>query len=226
MAKRSDVGGLSPEEARQVYNRIGRVQDWQGFYERAPIIDLIEHAAFESATAVFELGCGTGALAQRLLASYLDPAATYQAVDISDTMVRLASARLAPWADRCQANQVDGSLPLPGKDHTFDRFVAAYVFDLLDDGYTDRILEEAQRLLVPGGKLCTVGLTHASTTASRIVHRVWEGVWKRAPRLVGGCRPVALAPLLTDGWEIDHHRVVTSWGITSEVIIATTGRAT
>lgn len=39
-------------------------------------------------------------------------------------MVRLASDRTDPWRDRCEILRVDGSLPLPGADGEFDRFIA------------------------------------------------------------------------------------------------------
>ena len=220
MRLRNDTA-LSPAQARRVYNRIGRVQDWQRLYEAEPIRVLIESGAFGSADAVYELGCGTGAFARRLLTDHLDSSTTYFAVDISDTMVRLSTERLTPWADRCVVRRVDGTLPLPGHDRQFDRFVANYVFDLLDDDYTTELLSEAERLLMPGGMLCAVSLTQGSTPVSRAVCRGWDRIWSRAPKLVGGCRPIALEPFLGDRWDIVHHRVVTTWGVPSQVIIAT-----
>lgn len=212
---------LTPEEARGVYNRIGRVQDWQRFYEAAPVRDLIANGEFESAQRIFEFGCGTGALARDLLDRHLGPDASYLAVDISDTMIALATDRLAPWASRCEVRQVDGSLPLPGDDGSFDRFLSAYVFDLLDPEYTAAILAEAERLLAPGGRLCTVGLTHGSTGTSRVVSRSWEWLWSRAPKVVGGCRPVSLGAGLSDRWDIVYEHTATAWGVPSEVMVAT-----
>ena len=109
-------GALTPQEARSVYNRIGRVQDWQRFYEGPAVKELIARADLDSAQRIFEFGCGTGALARELLERHLGPEATYLAVDISDTMIRLATERLAPWVARCTIQQVDGNLPLPGDD--------------------------------------------------------------------------------------------------------------
>jgi tRNA G46 methylase TrmB len=54
---------LSPEQARRIYDRIGRAQDWQRFYEDAATAELAAHASFGDARAVFELGCGTGRFA-------------------------------------------------------------------------------------------------------------------------------------------------------------------
>jgi len=214
-------GALSPEEARHVYNRIGRAQDWQRFYEGAAVRDLISNAEFESAEHVFEFGCGTGALARDLLGGHLDSAATYRAVDISDTMVAVATERLARWADRCEILHVDGALPLPGDDGSADRFVSAYVFDLLDPEYTAAALAEAERLVAPGGRLCAVGLADGSTATSRMVSRSWHWLWTRAPEVVGGCRPVSVAAQLSDSWQMVHHRTVIAWGVPSEVLVAT-----
>lgn len=211
---------LSPEQARSVYNRIGRVQDWQSFYETAPIGDMIAHSGFPLATSVYELGCGTGALAARLLGEELDDAATYLGVDVSDTMVSMTTDRIARWSDRARVQLVSGDLPLPGRDHHFDRFVATFVFDLLDEGYASRILDEALRLLTSDGLVCIVSLTEGTTPMSSVVAGGWRSIWRSAPRLVGGCRPVDMATMLTDRWKPVHHRVITSWAVPSEILVA------
>ena len=212
---------LSPVEARSVYNRIGRVQDWQSFYEHAPIDEMIAHAGFETATSVYELGCGTGELGRRLFTDYLDSSATYHGVDISDTMVELATKRLAPWSDRAEVERVSGELPLPGDDHRFDRFIVAYVFDLLDTERTQAVLDEAHRLLTPDGLMCTASLTNGPTRASRALSGTWQWVWSKTPSVLGGCRPVDMAQQISlKRWEILHRTVVTSWAVPSEVVIA------
>ena len=72
-----DVRVLTHEQAQAFYNRMGAKQDWQAFYEAKATHDLIVHASFETAQAVFEFGCGTGAFAERLLAARLSPKARY-----------------------------------------------------------------------------------------------------------------------------------------------------
>jgi len=212
---------LSPAQARSVYNRIGRAQDWQSFYEHAPIAEMITRADFGSATSVYEFGCGTGSLGRRLLTDHLSPDATYHGVDVSDVMVRLASNRLMPWSGRADVEQVSGELPLRGKDHRFDRFVATYVFDLLSTDETDAVLGEAHRLLTADGLVCVVSLTTGPTRVSGAMSSIWEWTWTRYPRLLGGCRPISLQQRLpADRWEIVHRTVMTSWAVPSEVVIA------
>jgi hypothetical protein len=47
-------------EARRVYDRIGRKQDTQAFYEDRATSLVISHLHLATAQAVFEFGCGTG----------------------------------------------------------------------------------------------------------------------------------------------------------------------
>jgi len=216
---------LSPEQARRVYDRIGRAQDWQRFYEDAATDELIAHSAFGDAGAVFELGCGTGRFAARLLADHVPPAATYSGVDVSPRMVTLASKRLAPWRGRATVALADGTERVPVPDGGVDRFVSNYVLDLLSPEASRAALDEAHRVLAPGGLLCAAGLTVAERGVARLVSRAWKRVWMRWPQLVGGCRPIRLVDALDPGhWDVRHRSVVVARGIASEAVIATPRR--
>jgi ubiquinone/menaquinone biosynthesis C-methylase UbiE len=213
---------LTPEQARRVYDRIARAQDWQGFYEDAATTELVARAGFDTAHAVVELGCGTGKFAATLLAEHLPPDASYVGVDLSARMVALASERLARWRDRATVTLVDGGTGVPAADGAADRFVANYVFDLLGPEEARAALAEARRVLAPGGLLCAAGLTPGESGLARFVSRAWTGVWSRWPALVGGCRPITLVDTLDPSrWEIRRHCTVVAWGIASEVVIAT-----
>jgi ubiquinone/menaquinone biosynthesis C-methylase UbiE len=211
---------LTPEEAGRVYDRIGRFQDWQNFYEGPAKRSLEAHAEFEAAVAMFELGCGTGAHAEHLLDTRLPAGTVYQGVDVSSKMTGLASSRLERFGDRARVDLVSGEPPLPGEDHSYDRFLAVYVFDLLSPKLSAALIDEARRLLTKDGRLCLVGLTEGDSGPSRVVSSLWTAVWRRSPSLVGGCRPVDLSGLLDDRWRIDHVGTVTAWAVTSRVVVA------
>ena len=100
---------LSPAEAKRFYDRLGCRQDWQGFFEKPAINEMIAHAAFDSAHSMFEFGCGTGSLAARLLRHHLPADSRYVGLDISSTMVSLAQERLKPWTERTRVYLGDGS---------------------------------------------------------------------------------------------------------------------
>ncbi len=95
---------LSHEQARRLYDRIGAKLDSQSFYEDRANHVLSEHADFGRARRVFEFGCGTGRLAEEILAHHLPAHAEYRAIDVSATMVALARQRLlAPAGRLCLA---------------------------------------------------------------------------------------------------------------------------
>ncbi len=127
---------LPHHQIRAIYDRIGARQDWQCFYEGPATADLVAHLELAEAHAVLEFGCGTGALAATLLAQRLGAECRYLALDSSRTMARLAAARLEPWRDRAEVRLTDGSLSLGCADASVDRFLSAYLLDLLSE---DRI---------------------------------------------------------------------------------------
>jgi len=212
---------LTPEQASRVYDRIGRFQDWQAVYEGRAIREVIRLGSFDSATSIFEFGCGTGAFAAKLFRTCLPPVCRYVGIDVSPRMVRLATRRLQAWAERTAIRLSDGSPCAHEPDGAFDRFVSNYVFDLLAPEYAAAIICEAYRVLKSSGKLCLVSLGCGTSGLSRIATVLWERVCRLKPELVGGCRPVDLRSLLMpDLCSIDHHEKLVSFGITSEVIVA------
>jgi ubiquinone/menaquinone biosynthesis C-methylase UbiE len=210
---------LRAAQARAVYDRIGRAQDWQ-FYEDRAVARLVAECAPQTADAIFEFGCGTGRLAARML-QLLPPTARYLGVDVSPVMHALATDRLAPWGDRAQVRLVDGSMPLPADSNSADRIVCTYVFDLLDDTDVAAVLREFERILNPGGLLCLVSLRPGITRFERLVSGLWTTVWRRAPELMGGCRPIRLDQMLGQRWTTRSTFAIHSWGLVSEVVVAT-----
>src|SRR5271167_2492597 len=100
---------FTPDDARRFYDRFGSRQDTQGFYENRALDDLVKHADFEHSRSVLEFGCGTGSFARRLFEAVLPADARYVGLDISPTMIGLATRRLEPWQDRAEVGQVDGT---------------------------------------------------------------------------------------------------------------------
>lgn len=216
---------LSPEQVRRLYDRVGRWQDTQALYERRPTDELIAAARLDEARAVLEFGCGTGSLAARLLAHHLPEQARYVGLDVSPVMVRLASERLTLFAPRAEAHRSDGSMRLPISTGSVDRVLATYVLDLLSPEDARELLGEADRVLADGGLLCLASLSAEATGFSLLLIRTWDRVWRHRPRLVGGCRPIHVTRYLSGReWAVLHRRVVTSWGVPSEVVVARPAR--
>jgi ubiquinone/menaquinone biosynthesis C-methylase UbiE len=211
---------LSLDQARSVYDRIGRAQDWQAFYEDATTTQLVARAALAPGQTIFEFGCGTGRLAARLLGT-LPPDVNYIGVDISPVMINLATRRLAAWAERAKVVLVDGSLPLSADDGFADRVLSTFVFDLLDETYARAVLDDLRRILAPNGRLCLASLSYGERLFERAISRTWLGLWHIAPQVLGGCRPISLSALLKHGWTLEHHSRVHRFGLVMEAVIAT-----
>ena len=212
---------LTRAQARNFYDRFGKKQDSQAFYEDAAINDLITRAAFDEAENIFELGCGTGRFASRLLNKHLPSSASYLGIDLSRTMIDIATRRLLPYRDRAKLIQTDGPIHFPIPNHSVDRVVSTYVIDLLSELDIRQTISEAHRVLIPSGKLCLVSLTFGVTLPSRIVCALWSAIFRLRASFIGGCRPILLDSFFEQqSWTVGYRNVITQYGVPSEVFIA------
>jgi ubiquinone/menaquinone biosynthesis C-methylase UbiE len=212
---------LSHQQAKSFYDRFGKKQDWQNFYEDIATGALIRNGEFPNATAVLEFGCGTGRFGERLLEDHLPPRARYVGIDISDTMVALAKERLARFGARAEVYLTDGSPQLDFGAAAFDRFVSNYVLDLLTLDDIRAVLREAWRVLSEGGLLGLTSLTHGFTATSRVVERIWTAIHAIRPGLVGGCRPINLVEFVAKpSWKVRYDSEFCRYGVPSEVLVA------
>ena len=212
---------LRPSEVQAFYDKFGRMQDAQSFYEDPAMEELIEHARFAEAENVLEFGCGTGRLAARLLSEHLPASATYLGCDLSQTMVSLARERLEIYGGRAQVLQSDGEMHFPIPDHSVDCIISTYVLDLLPERDISEFLLESYRVLGFGGKLCLVSLTTGTTLLSRVVSSLWAVIFRLRASLVGGCRPIRLEQYInSEYWEIEYRKGVIAYGVPSEVLVA------
>ena len=216
---------LSLTDAQTYYDRFGEKQDSQGFYEDSALDDLIAHADFQDAQSIFEFGCGTGKLAARLLEKHLSSSASYHGCDISIVMIGISKRRLESYGERVKVNLSDGKVRFPCPDRSVDRVVSTYVLDLLSESNIRHFFSEAFRVLIPKGELCLASLTSGVSLTSRIVSSLWMSIFRLKPSIVGGCRPIRLDSFADpQEWRVVHKRVVTPFGVPSEVLIlASTG---
>ena len=206
---------------RAVYDRIGRWQDTQSFYEEPALDALIAHGGFASAPSILEVGCGTGRFAERLLRDHCSPTTRYVGADLSPRMVEIARNRLASVGERARVVQTDGAFDFDWPDGSQDRIVATYLLDLLPAADIRAFLTEAHRLLGNDGRLCLAGLTWEEGLLGQIVPSLWVAVHAIRPQWVGGCRPLRMRRFVAAGsWTIRHHEIVRRWGVPSEVLVA------
>ncbi len=212
---------LTIAEAKSYYDHFGAKQDIQSFYEAPALQALVENSHFDKATSVFEFGCGTGHFAHKLLTKYLPPIAHYRGIDISTTMIQLASSCLAPFSQRATVSLASEEIAIPVAGNSIDRFVSSYVLDLLAPESVAKVLNEAHRSLQPDCLLCLVSLTKGISPISHFTMSVWQSLFSINPAWVGGCRPTELTDHLSpDLWNVRYKNVIVAWGIPSEVVVA------
>jgi ubiquinone/menaquinone biosynthesis C-methylase UbiE len=212
---------LSHEQAKCFYDRMAAIQDAQYLFERPALADLVANLEVAGAERWVEFGCGTGRFVEELFVRYLPPNACYIGFDVSSTMIELARRRTARFGNRVVIRQTSGAMRVDLPDGAFDRFISTYVLDLLSEGDIDSLLSEAYRALRSGGLLGVVSQTKGSRGLWGFVTWTWERFYQFSPILTGGCRPITIGPLLKNlRWKVRYRKVVSTFPIASEIVVA------
>lgn len=210
---------LTPAQAGRIYDRLAPVMNLSALVEDRATDELLQGLDLARSGSVFEFGCGTGHFARQLLMRA--PHARYLGVDVSQGMVARARAAISPYAERAEVRLSAGGAPVAPADASCDRFISNYVLDLLPEAEITRVLDEAHRMLRPGGLLALTSLTEGHTPASRLLMRGWSWLHARKPELVAGCRAIHLRDYLPDThWEVLHHQQVAPLAVPLEAVIA------
>lgn len=199
---------LTRERAERFYDRIAPrfVDSESALYGKPATEELARMGNLSEARRplrLFEFGCGSGRLAERLLRCFLPEGSTYFGSDISQAMVERARERLLAFGDGARVEKVYGD-PWEAitaheamREGSVDCFLSTYVLDLLPEEEVLLALKAALRALKPGGVLLLAGITHPRERGG-LLHRCATKLWNlflwMSPSLVGGCRPQELRP--------------------------------
>lgn len=178
-----------------------------GTYDRQLVLErraLRVAAAFAGETEglhVVDLATGSGALAAAL--GHTGP---LTGVDGSPRMLEQARRRLGPGAVLLEADA--RRVPLP--DGVADLVLIGYLLHLLDSAARAAVIDEARRLLRPGGALIAVVHGSPRGRAGRVYRALWRGVHRIAPGAIVGGGPLAdLCPdLVAAGLTVEASRRV------------------
>ena len=133
-------------DATYIHGTDSAEQDRLALLNRLTNQSFVEFLPISGAHAILELGSGLGLLAEQL-------AARYPQSEVCG--VEYAQAQLAAAKDRCRANLhfIQGDARgLPFADESFDLVYCRYVLEHV--AAPIRMLQEAHRVLKPGGTIC------------------------------------------------------------------------
>ena len=206
---------LSQTEVRDLYDRMAFSYDfWAAATESRAHQAALKFAAIQDGECVLEVGVGTGRLLSHVAAR--NPSGLNYGVDISRGMLARAARRSRSAPGRNLLG-IASAYQLPFADESIDVVFGAYILDILPDESFSTVLTEWNRVTKPGGRLVLANMARGRRWYSRL----WGGLYRLHPKIMGGCRPVGVAPYLpAGGWQLRQSREIIQATFPSEVILA------
>ncbi|MBD2100174.1 class I SAM-dependent methyltransferase [Leptolyngbya sp. FACHB-261] len=141
------------DPVQKEYSRLAPLYDHRwSFYIDSTIQETINRLAINPHERVLDLGCGTGALIQRLL--HLAPEARFFGLDPSVEMLCVAKRKLPDSVELC----VGSADTLPFANESFDVVISTNAFHYFRD--PAQAIQEARRVLKPNGRLVITDWCH------------------------------------------------------------------
>ncbi|MBI1940582.1 MAG: methyltransferase domain-containing protein [Acidobacteria bacterium] len=199
-----------------VYDRLAPFYDaWTVLTEKRPQLEALKAANLGPGESILEVAVGTAMLLAQIM--QVPGLRLCVGMDLSSGMLGRARQRLVSTLGQggqlCKAD----ARRLPFPDGAFDAILSCYMLDLLSEEDIPIVLGEFQRVLNCRGRLVLVNMARQSGAFNKI----WMGIYRRSPSLVGGCRPVIVSPVLeSGGWRLDRDEIITQNGFRSELIVA------
>jgi ubiquinone/menaquinone biosynthesis C-methylase UbiE len=212
-------GRLSQEKVRSVYNGMARIYDlWGANMEGRARKRGIELAQVQDGECILDVATGTGLILAEL--ARRNPHGLNAGIDISEGMLAKAQEKLTMMGARVEL-KTGSAFQIPYPDHAFDLLTNGYMFDLMPFDEMPKILAEFKRVLKTTGRLVLTNMTMGERFGSQL----YQGIYRLAPAMMGGCRGVQLAePLRQAGFRVITREYHQQLLFPSEVILANVPR--
>jgi len=207
------------EEAKRFYDRISRVYGYLSALERKYAEMALERLSMEEGETVLEIGFGSGHCLKRMAESVGKTGKAY-GTDISSGMLEVTRKRLdkAGLIDRVELYCGD-ALSLPYGDNSFDAVFMSFTLELFNTPEIPKLLEEAKRVLKPGGRLGVVSMSKENGDSLPV--RLYEWAHMKWPKYLD-CRPIFVEQCIRDaGYQIRRRGKARLFGLLpSEIVLA------
>jgi len=175
----TEAGRVNRRRQRLLFDSVADLYDAsRPLYTDDAVDYLVRTAGLDSASAVLEVGCGTGQLTRQLAGRGL----TLAAIDIGPSMIAAARRGIRSDSVTFQATSFED---LAAEDGSFDAIVAADAFHWIDP---ELRFSKSARLLSPSGWLAVLSLQHIyDEPLQTALRKMWVarsddgGSWLRRP---------------------------------------------
>lgn len=168
---------------------------------------------------IADVGTGTGP-ALVPLAQTVGDDGRVAGIDIAEGMCREARKKAATSTVSNRIDVVMGdALSLPLRNGALDAVFTSFCLELFDTPDIPIVLDECKRVLRDDGRITVVSL---SKRDAGLATSLYERIHSTIPRYVD-CRPIFVERILRDeGFDIVETRTERMWGLSVEIVLATT----
>ena len=201
------------------YDRLSPIYDGLAGSSETRFMRLgVQMLSIEAGESVLEIGCGTGKALVELY-QQVGVAGKVHGLDLSRGMLQKSRDRLvkAGMASGAFILEGDGAY-LPYQSESFNAVFISFTLELFDTPEIPVVLEECQRVLVPGGRLGVVAMLKTDPPA--IAERLYEWLHDKLPAYVD-CRPIDADTMIrAAGFKVDKQQIRSMWGLPVEIVVA------
>jgi len=209
----------SKSTARMAYDRLSPIYDGLAGSSETRFMRLgVQMLSIEAGESVLEIGCGTGKALVELY-HLVGEAGKVHGLDLSQGMLQKSSDRLSKSgvAHGVCLLEGDGTY-LPYQSESFNAVFISFTLELFDTPEIPVVLEECQRVLVPGGRLGVVAML--KTEPPGTIVRLYEWLHDKLPAYVD-CRPIDADTMIqAAGFKVDKQQIRSMWGLPVEMVVA------
>jgi len=209
----------SKKEAQATYDRISGWYDLlEGIWEKKSRDVGLRKLGAKEGEIVLEIGFGTGHGILALAQSVGDSGRAY-GIDLSSRMRDITRARVGEVGlSEIVELRFGDAVQLSFEAEFFDAIFMSFTLELFDTPEIPKVLQECQRVLRSGGRICVVSLS--KTGESSWMRKLYEWGHRKLPKLLD-CRPIFVQKLLEDtGFQILDATQMSMWGLPVEVVLA------
>jgi ubiquinone/menaquinone biosynthesis C-methylase UbiE len=207
------------KSAKMAYDRLSHIYDGLAGSSETQFMRLgLEMLSVSAGEIILEVGSGTGKALVELSLQTGDTGKVY-AIDLSRGMLQKTQQRLANTGLKQRVSLLEGyGANLPYKSGSFDAVFICFTLELFDTPEIPLVLDECQRVLVPGGRLGVVAML--KTEHPGWIERLYEWFHDKLPAYVD-CRPInGPTQIQSAGFQLEKRQSRSMWGLPVELVIA------